>query len=156
MPLGNYTSQFFANVYLNELDYFVKHHLKVKYYIRYVDDFIILHRSARKIEAWKSKIDAFLLEKLKIQLHPNKSRVIPISRGIDFVGFRNFYHYRLLRKRNIRSMIKKVKLYEKGVYCFEDIFYIYKGWQAYAKWGNTYKLRKEIKEDIISALMKKI
>src|SRR3989344_7939290 len=103
MPLGNLTSQFFANVYLNELDYFVKHNLKAKYHIRYVDDFVILHNSKEQLENWKIEIDRFLMEKLKIKLHPQKSKVISLSRGIDFVGFRNFYYHRLLRKRNIRK-----------------------------------------------------
>ena len=62
MPLGNLTSQFFANVYLNELDYFVKHKLKAKYYIRYVDDFVILHRSKKQLEIWKKEINGFLNE----------------------------------------------------------------------------------------------
>ena len=57
MPLGNLTSQFFANAYLNELDYFIKHKLKVKYYIRYVDDFVILHNSKEQLEKWKAEIE---------------------------------------------------------------------------------------------------
>ena len=77
-------------MYLNELDYFVKHVLRAKYYIRYVDDFVILHRSQKQLKEWKDKIDSFLREKLRITLHPNKSRIIPIKKGIDFVGFRNF------------------------------------------------------------------
>ena len=90
MPIGNLTSQFFANVYLNELDYFVKNKLKCKYYIRYVDDFIILHESKEQLEKWKKEISNFLKEKLKIELHPQKSKIIPLSKGIDFLGFRNF------------------------------------------------------------------
>jgi retron-type reverse transcriptase len=74
MPLGNYTSQFFANVYLNELDQFVKHVLKVKYYIRYVDDFVILHESEEQLNIWKQEISRFLTEKLQITLHPDKSQ----------------------------------------------------------------------------------
>ena len=101
MPLGNLTSQFFANVYLNELDYFVKHNLKAKYYIRYVDDFVILHNSKEQLIEWKIRINEFLNKELKLELHQDKSKVIPLSRGIDFVGFRNFYFFRLLRKRNI-------------------------------------------------------
>ena len=112
MPLGNLTSQFFANVYLNELDYFVKHELKVKYYIRYVDDFVILHQSKEQLEIWKDKINYFLNNNLKLEIHPEKSKIIPLSRGIDFVGFRNFYHFRLLRKRNIRSMKSKIDKYK--------------------------------------------
>ena len=83
MPLGNLTSQFFANVYLNELDYFVKHKLKVKYYIRYVDDFVILHSSKKQLEIWLSQINNFLKRELKLEIHPEKSRIISLSRGID-------------------------------------------------------------------------
>ena len=67
IPLGNLTSQFFANVYLNELDYFVKHKLKCKYYIRYVDDFVILHSSKKQLEEWKIEINNFLKERLKLE-----------------------------------------------------------------------------------------
>ena len=91
MPLGNLTSQFFANVYLNELDYFVKHNLKAKYYLRYVDDFVILHQSKEQLEIWKDKINYFLNNNLRLELHQEKSKIISLSRGIDFVGFRNFY-----------------------------------------------------------------
>ena len=152
MPLGNYTSQFFANVYLNELDYFVKHKLKIKYYIRYVDDFVILHNSKKQLIEWKEEINEFLKEKLKLELHPQKSRIISLYRGIDFVGFRNFYRYRLLRKRNIRGMRRKIELFKKGAIGFNTLFESYQGWQAYANWGNTHKLRNKIKNEIIDAV----
>ena len=93
MPLGNLTSQFFANVYLNELDQFVKHTLKCKYYIRYVDDFIILNNSRKQLTIWMQLINNFLIEILNLELHPNKSRITSLTRGTDFVGFRNFYHF---------------------------------------------------------------
>ena len=80
MPLGNLTSQFFANVYLNELDSFVKHKLKAKYYIRYVDDFVILHQSRENLEIWKGQINEFLNNRLKLKLHPDKSKIISLSR----------------------------------------------------------------------------
>ena len=70
MPLGNLTSQFFANVYLNELDQFVKHKLKAKYYIRYVDDFVILHNNKQTLETYKEKINNFL-KTIKLELHPD-------------------------------------------------------------------------------------
>src|SRR3989344_2979950 len=107
MPLGNYTSQFFANVYLNELDYFVKHILKAKYYIRYVDDFVILHSSKSQLVKWKEEINNFLRKELGLELHPDKSNIYSLSQGIDFVGFRNYYYYKLLRKRNIRKMRRR-------------------------------------------------
>ena len=144
MPLGNLTSQFFANVYLNELDYFVKHKLKAKYYIRYVDDFIILHHSEEQLKLWKDEIDRFLREKLKLELHSQKSRIISLSRGIDFVGFRNFYYFRLLRKRNFKNMLLKIRKHKKGEMTKEKILESFQGWNAYAKWADSYNLRKSV------------
>jgi len=140
MPLGNLTSQFFANVYLNELDYFVKHKLKIKYYIRYVDDFIILHKDKNILEKWKEEINNFLKINLKLELHPDKSRVIPLSKGVDFVGFRNFYYFRLLRKRNTKKLKQKINQKITKTKLFE----IYQGWQAYSRWADSYNLRKEM------------
>ncbi len=144
MPLGNLTSQFFANLYLNELDYFVKHKLKVKYYIRYVDDFILLHKSKEQLQIWKKQINKFLKENLKLELHPQKSRIIPLSKGIDFVGFRIFYYFKLLRRRNIKNMENKLNLFRSQIIDKEKILESYQGWQAYAKWANTFKLRKNL------------
>jgi retron-type reverse transcriptase len=148
MPLGNLTSQFFANVYLNELDYFVKHKLRVKFYIRYVDDFVLLHPSEFQLKLWGRRVEEFLLLGLKLELHNEKSRKIFLSKGIDFVGFRNFYNFRLLRKRNIRNMELKIKLFGKGKISGEKIHEIFQGWQAYARWANTYKLRKKFEKEI--------
>ncbi len=144
MPLGNLTSQFFANVYLSELDYFVKHKLGVKYYLRYVDDFVVLHSSKKQLEAWKEQIDEFLRGELKIELHPQKSKIIPLSRGIDFVGFRNFFYFRLLRKRNIKNMKRKVEMFKQGLLTKEKFLESFQGWNAYARWANTYNLQKNI------------
>ena len=144
MPLGNLTSQFFANIYLNELDYFIKHKLKAKYYIRYVDDFIILHKSKEQLEKWKIEIDRFLRQQLKIELHPEKSKVTSLSKGIDFVGFRTFWFYRLLRKRNIKKIYSKVEEYKKGNLSKEKMLESFHGWNAYSKWANSYKLKIKI------------
>ena len=143
MPLGNLTSQFFANIYLNELDYFVKHKLRAKFYIRYVDDFVILHNLRERLEIWKKQIDNFLNEKLILELHKEKSKIVPLSEGIDFVGFRNFYYFKLLRKRNIRKMFSKVNKFKGKKLNYKQITEIFQGWNAYAKWANTFKLRKE-------------
>jgi len=148
MPLGNLTSQFFANIYLNELDYFVKYQLKAKYYIRYVDDFVILHNSKEQLEEWKAQINNFLNNQLKIELHPDKSRIIQLSRGIDFVGFRNFYHFKLLRKRNIRKMCLKIAIFSQGKISYRSLMESFQGWNAYARWANTFKLRKNILKEI--------
>ncbi len=134
MPLGNLTSQFFANIYLNELDYFTKHKLKIKYYIRYVDDFVILSSNKTQLILWKKEIIEFLQNNLTLQPHPQKSRIIKLSRGIDFVGFRNFCNSRLLKKRSIRKMSEKIKKYLEGKISKNKINKIYQGWIAYAKW----------------------
>jgi retron-type reverse transcriptase len=146
MPLGNLTSQFFANVYLNELDYFVKHLLKAKHYIRYVDDFVILHNSKEQLENLKERISQFLEEKLKLELHPDKSRIILLSRGIDFVGFRNFYYYKLLRKKNIKNIERKMGKFNRGKISGSKMAEILQGWNAYAKWANAFKLRKKVEQ----------
>ena len=156
MPLGNLTSQFFANIYLNELDQFVKHNLRAKYYLRYVDDFVILHKSKEQLKNWKMQIEQFLREKLNLELHPQKSKILPLSRGIDFVGFRNFYNFKLLRLRNIRKMTKKIKIFEGNKMSFSQLASSYQGWQAYAKWANTKSLRKDVKIKITRALLKSL
>lgn len=140
MPLGNLTSQFFANIYLNELDQFVRHKLKTKSYIRYVDDFVILHTSKRQLGIWKKEISNFLNENLKIELHQDKSKIIKIYRGVDFVGFRSFYHYRLLRKRNIKNMQRKINLFNENIISYENLFKSFQGWAGYAKWSNSKNL----------------
>jgi len=148
MPLGNLTSQFFANVYLNELDQFVKHILKVKYYIRYVDDFVILHSSKEQLKKWKTMIDDFLKTKLKIKLHPNKSQVVELNKGIKFLGFRVFYHYKLIRKSNLSNFDKRFNqmkfLFDEKLLTREKVLDSILGWMAYTFHGNTYKYRKNI------------
>lgn len=152
MPLGNLTSQFFANVYLNELDQFVKHKLEAKDYIRYVDDFVILHKSKIQLESWKKGIEIFLKEKLKLELHPDKSKIINLSRGVDFVGFRNFYYHKLSRKRNIRKISYKLKQFRQGELSEEKVKESLNGWFAYAKWANSHNLVKKLIKNIKSPL----
>ncbi len=144
MPLGNLTSQFFANVYLNELDSFVKHKLKAKYYIRYVDDFVILHQSRENLEIWKGQINEFLNNRLKLKLHPDKSKIISLSRGVDFIGFRNYWNHKLLRKRNINNIKSKIEDYYKGLISYNKLLESFQGWSAYAKWADSYKLRNRL------------
>jgi len=148
MPLGNLTSQFFANVYLNELDQFVKHKLKAKYYIRYVDDFVILHESKEQLEKWKLEIDNFLLEKLKLELHPSKSHVLNLSGGINFLGFRIFHHHKLLRKSNLKNFDKKFNnlriLFDEEILSREKVLEKLEGWLAYCSHADTFKYKKHL------------
>ncbi len=147
MPLGNYTSQFFANVYLNELDYFVKHILKAKYYIRYVDDFVILHKRKKILEIYKDRVNRYL-KCLELELHPEKSKTIPLRNGVSFLGYRIFYHHKMLRKRNMSSFQKKfdkkIKMCKEGIITKEMLIESLQGWIGYAKWASTYNFRRKI------------
>ena len=146
MPLGNLTSQFLANVYLNELDKFVKHELRAKFYVRYVDDFVLLNSS--KEQLLRGGINDFLIKNLKIELHKEKTKIISLSKGIDFVGFRNIYYFKLLRKRNIKNMFFKVNKYKNGELGKEKMLESFQGWNAYAKWADAYRLRKNVAREI--------
>ena len=86
------------------------------------------------------QISGFLKEKLKLEIHTEKSKIISLSRGIDFVGFRNFYYFKLLRKRNLRNMEDKIKMFNSGKISFEKFLEVFQGWSAYAKWANSYEL----------------
>jgi len=148
MPLGNLTSQFFANVYLNELDWFVKTKLKAKHYIRYVDDFVIFGRGKGHLEFYKEEINMFLKNKLKIQLHPDKSKILILGNCVNFLGFRVFFYHKLLKKSNIRKMKRKLKSlaqeYKLHEIDYDSIYDSLEGWIAYMKNANSYKLRRKI------------
>jgi len=111
LPLGNLTSQLFANIYMNELDQFMKHKIKAKYYIRYADDFIILSHDKDWIESILPQIKTFLYDKLRIELHPKKVSIETIASGIGYLGWVNFFDHRVLRtttkKRIFRNIQKK-------------------------------------------------
>ncbi len=107
IPIGNYTSQFFANIYLNELDWYIKRDLHIKYYVRYMDDFVLLVENKEKAKEIFEKIGIFLNDKLKLTLNP-KSRYFPNSMGIDFCGYRVFETHRLIRKRSVKKIKRRI------------------------------------------------
>ena len=151
MPLGNLTSQFFANVYLNELDYFVKHKLRAKYYIRYVDDFVILHEDRYVLLKYKEKISKYL-KNLDLELHKDKTKIRHLRDGVTLLGYRNYGRYKLLRKNNLKrfqkEFNKKLTLIMNRNISIEELSISLTGWFGYAKWANTYKLRKRILEKL--------
>ncbi|UVL22426.1 RNA-directed DNA polymerase [Pseudomonas donghuensis] len=106
LPIGNLSSQFFANVYLDALDQFCKHRLGVKHYVRYVDDFVLLHESPQQLNTWKAEIEAFL-PKLGARLNPSKTILQPIDRGVDFVGHVIKPWRRTTRKRSVAQAMKR-------------------------------------------------
>jgi hypothetical protein len=109
LPIGNLSSQFFANVYMNELDQFVKHQIGARHYIRYVDDFVLLHESARWLNDAKGRIEQFLAERLDAKINPKKTILQPIDRGVDFVGQVIKPWRRSVRRRNVVQAVKAIQ-----------------------------------------------
>lgn len=113
MPIGSLTSQLFANIYLNELDKFVKHSLKMKYYIRYMDDFIIFSESKSELHYILNEIENFLKTKLELELN-NKTRIHPVKTGVEFVGYIHFYNKIRIRKSSWKRFKKNLKTTKKS------------------------------------------
>ena len=108
LPIGSVTSQLFGNFYLNKLDHEIKHTLKVKGYVRYMDDLFILSDSPEKLQEWKEHIEWYLTSRLQLKLHPTKVHIAPIEEGFDYLGFRVFPHYKHIRKTTISSLKERL------------------------------------------------
>lgn len=106
LPIGNLSSQFFANIYLDALDQFAKHQLRAKHYIRYVDDFVFLHESPQQLNQWLAEVEAFL-PRLGAKLNPAKTILQPVDRGVDFVGHVIKPWRRTTRKRSLAQALKR-------------------------------------------------
>ena len=109
LPLGNLTSQLFVNVYMNEFDQFVKHQLRCQHYIRYADDFAFLSNDLAKLTETLPRVDEYLMNRLKLQLHPNKVFIKTLASGVDWLGWTHFPTHRVLRTTTRRRMMAKVK-----------------------------------------------
>ena len=110
LPLGNLTSQLFANVYLNKFDQFIKHQIKARYYIRYADDFVIFSEDREWPENILPRISDFLKFDLKLELHPDKLFIETVSSGVDFLGWVHFPDHRVLRSATKKRMFRKLKI----------------------------------------------
>ncbi|MFH1145605.1 MAG: reverse transcriptase/maturase family protein [bacterium] len=109
LPLGNVTSQLFSNIYLNELDQFVKHALKAKYYLRYCDDFIIMGDNKEYLENAIDKLRSFLVNSLRLCLHEGKIEIRKHRQGIDFLGYVVFHYHAVLRTKTERRMLRIIR-----------------------------------------------
>jgi retron-type reverse transcriptase len=136
LPLGNITSQLFANVYMNEFDQFVKHRLKAKYYIRYADDFVILSRDKQHLDELLLKIREFLEKELKLNLHEKKICIKNYASGVDFLGWVHFPGYRRIRTTTGRRVIRRLKEHSK-----KELVASYRGLLSH---GNAYRLKRKL------------
>ncbi len=144
IPLGNLTSQIFANIYLNELDQFIKHKLKMKYYIRYADDFIILDTRKYIYCRYTSILAVFLKDNLKLELHQKKIILKRFSWGIDFLGYIVLPHYFLVRTKTKKRVIRKIKS-KINSENFRQSFNSYLGHLSHA---DSYKFTNDLKNQI--------
>jgi len=137
LPLGNLTSQLLVNVYLNELDQFVKQTLLCKCYIRYSDDFVLFHRDRKILEKYKEKIEIFLKIHLKLSLHPHKVSIGTFASGMDFLGWVHFPDHRVLRTATKNRMFRTLK--EK-----QDKKETVASYLGMLSNGNAYRLKSEV------------
>lgn len=138
LPLGNLTSQLLVNIYMNEFDQYIKHILKVKYYIRYADDFVFISKDKDYLEKLKLEIKDFLIDNLKLNLHPNKVFIETIYSGVDFLGFVHFSKYKILRTATRKRMFRKLK---ENNYKEESV----NSYLGFLRYGNCYKISTKLR-----------
>lgn len=152
IPLGNLTSQLFANIYLAELDNFVKHVLREKHYLRYMDDFCIIHHDKAHLQNLRVKIEKFLHDELQLNTN-KKTQVFPVSskqggRSLDFLGYRIWPTHRKLRKDSIQRITRSLKRlqrhYATGRINLSDVRPVVHSWLAHANHADTFGLKSKI------------
>lgn len=155
VPIGNYTSQWFGNLYLNELDMFVKHELRVKGYVRYCDDFCLFSDSKHKLQEWRRRIDDFIGERLGLRY--SKDSVFPVKCGVDFLGYRHFPNKILLRKSTAKRVKKRLARlpwqYRHGKITLEQYRSSVASTWGWLKWANTHNFQlavrlEELQKDV--------
>ena len=145
IPIGNYTSQYFANIYLDKLDKYVKYNLRIKYYVRYMDDMILILRNKDECKNMMNKIAFFLNNKLHLELN-DKSMYYPGYMGINFCGYIVHENYMLIRNRSKKEIRKKIKiwnrLYNDGELNLIQVRLSFNSWLSHVKHVSSYNLVK--------------
>jgi RNA-directed DNA polymerase len=151
LPIGNLTSQFWANVYLNNFDHFVKRDLKCPAYLRYVDDFLLFGDDKRVLLDWRAAI----IEKmaaLRLTLHEERAQVFPTETGIPFLGFRVYPDHRLVKRRKVvhfrRKLRRQLEEYSTGGVSISKLNASIQGWVNHVRYGDTWGLRKAVLGEI--------
>ena len=146
LPIGNLTSQFWANCYLNPLDHFIKRELQCRGYLRYVDDFLLFSQNKRQLWDWKAEI-VCRLETLRLTLHP-QAQPRPVSEGIPFLGFRLFSDRRRLKNRKgvyyQRKLNRMIAELEQNPEKEKALLQSVQGWANHVGYASTTGLRKAL------------
>ena len=147
LPIGNLTSQFWANVYMNRFDHFVKEQLRVKGYIRYVDDFVLFADSKEQARAYHHAIDKYL-DGLRLKLHPRKTQNYRTADGVPFLGFTVFPTHRYVlkakAKRYKRFLKKKIKHYHAGNTTPDELENALNAWLGHVRFGQSERLEYQV------------
>ncbi|MBI5822541.1 MAG: RNA-dependent DNA polymerase [Chloroflexi bacterium] len=147
LPIGNLTSQFWANCYLNPFDHFVKRKLRCKGYVRYVDDFLLFSNSKTELNSWREQI-IHELENFRLTLHENKCQTRPVQEGIPFLGFIIYLEHRRLKRKKGIAFQRKYKLarkaHQRGELSFPKLTASIQGWVNHVRYANTWRLRQAI------------
>lgn len=150
IPIGNLTSQLFANIYLHEMDKFVKQELQAMFYVRYMDDAIIVHGDKAWLREAKSRLQEFLTKRLALALN-SKTNIFPMAQGVNFLGYRIWPTHRLLRKSSAKRMKRKLKRfvrgYSEGNIELDHINASIQSWLGHCRHADTYKLRCKLFEE---------
>ena len=143
IPLGNLTSQGFANIYLHELDMFAKHELRIGHYLRYMDDITLVHDNKRQLWDWRDEIETYLADRLNLQLHPIKQTLTPIDCGVKYLGYRVYRDHVKVLSRNVRRAYKRLKQMEAGRFQGDARSSI-ASWVGYTKHADCHGLNCQI------------
>ena len=151
LPIGNLTSQNWANWYLNALDQFVKHDLKCRAYLRYCDDFLLFAGDKAVLWRWRREI-IDVLAALRLTMHTERAQVYPAADGIPWLGFRIFPTHRRLLRRNVKAFMRRFRAqrdaFHRGELSPEDVRRSLDAWIAHASHGDTYRLRRRLFREV--------
>lgn len=154
LPIGNLTSQFWANIYLDRFDHFVKETLRVPGYIRYVDDFVLFARDKEKLHEWRDELQQFL-NRLRIVLHPDKTQIYRCADGVPFLGFQVFPYYRYVRKEKARRyrrfLKKKIRQYHAWQISPGELENALNAWLGHIRFGQSRRLEYQVYWQLLEA-----
>jgi len=152
MPIGNLTSQLFANLYLNELDQYAKHDMQLQHYIRYMDDVVVLHHDKDELHRILEEIELFLNYDLKLQIN-NKTAIRPISTGIEFVGYRVWTTHQKLKKKSVKKMKRRLKYiqksYSRGEVGLDEARLTIMSYLGFMQHANCYRLKQKVMKSFV-------
>lgn len=152
IPIGNLTSQFFANVYLNDFDHFAKETLKCRCYIRYVDDIVVFGDNKKALWTIRDRMATYLVQE-RLILHPKKTFVLPVAQGVDHLGYRVYPSHRLVRKDTSMRFVKRLRdmarSYETGRTRWRDINASVQSWLGHVKHADSYGLRGSVFDEVV-------